>query len=107
LKRKKFRKSLNAIFPDELVTSAPKSLVALVHVRPSKDGAANCCVVTRAMLFLTPSGLVKNDAPSSVTALRLTSANRTRRSTWLLAPSSRIRSSETIPLSSQRSRRRR
>ena len=35
-----------------------------------------------------PVGLVKNDAPSSVIALRLTSANRTRSSTWLLgAPS--------------------
>ena len=31
-----------------------------------------------------PVGLVKNDTPSSVSALRLTSAKRTRSSTWLL-----------------------
>ena len=47
-------------------------------------GAGNCCVVMRPIVFLTPVGLVKSDAPSSVIALRLTSAKRTRSSTWLL-----------------------
>ncbi len=67
-----------------LVTSAPKSELPFVHSSCSKPGAAYCPVVTRPIVFFTPVGLVKYDAPSSVRALRLTSANRTRSSTWLL-----------------------
>ena len=34
------------------------------------------------MVLLMPVGLVKSDMPNSVSAMRLTSANRTRSSTW-------------------------
>ena len=85
LKRNRFRKSLNVNLPSALVTSLPKSPFALVHCSASKPGAGNCWVVVRAMVFLMPVGLVKNEAPSSVRALRLTSAKRTFSSTWLLA----------------------
>ena len=65
---KKFRKSLKiSLFP-------PLWL--------SKVGAGYCPVVTRPMtLWNWPSGLVKKLTPSSVSALRDTSANRTRSST--------------------------
>ena len=66
LKRNRFRKSPNVSFPS------------------SNSGALNCCVVVRPTQLSKPLGLVKNDAPSSVIADRLTSANRTFSSTWLL-----------------------
>jgi hypothetical protein len=78
------RKSLNVNLPVALVTSLPKLLLALLHWRSVKPGPGTWSVWTRASTFLTPSGLVKKEAPSSVIALRLTSANRTRSSTWLL-----------------------
>ena len=58
---------------------------SLNTTRPSsKTGAANCCVLVRP-IHRSSSPLVKNEAPSSCSALRLTSAKRTRSSTWLLA----------------------
>jgi hypothetical protein len=74
LKRNRFRKSLKVTFPSALVTSLPKSPFAFVQFKPSKVGAGNCSVVVRAILFLMPVGLVKSETPSSVIALRLTSA---------------------------------
>ena len=75
------RKSLNVNLPAALVTADPKSPLPFVYCNPSNEGAGNCCVVDRAITFLMPVGLVKRPAPSSVNALRLTSAKRTCRST--------------------------
>mgnify|MGYP003334965235 CR=1 FL=1 len=62
----------------------PKALLSLLYLRSSNPGAANCCVVTRPIVLRTPVGLVKNETPASVSALRLTSAKRTLNSTWLV-----------------------
>jgi hypothetical protein len=89
------RKSLNVNLPDDSVTSEPKSPLSLDQLMSSKLGAGNCCVVTRPSVLLMPVGPVKSDMPSSVSALRLTSAKRTRSSTWLLRGPSCTRRSDT------------
>ncbi len=75
------------IEPDALVTSAPKSLLALVASSPANPGAATCPVVTRPIVFLMPVALVNIDTPSCSAAVCVTSAKRTCRSTcWLWLP---------------------
>src|SRR4051812_22977817 len=93
LNRNTFRKSLNVIFPVADVTSLPQLELALVTARSENDGGENCWVLVLTMLFLMPNGAVRRLTPSSVIALRDTSANRTRSSTWLLGAPSRIWSS--------------
>ena len=55
--------------------------------RSSKPGAENCWVVARPHVFQIPRPEVNRDTPSSLSARRLTSANRTCNSTcWLSLP---------------------
>ena len=87
LRMNRFRKSLNVYLPLAVATCAPNlngSAPVLVAFSSSYPGAENCCVVTRPRVLLMPVGLVNSEMPSSVSADRLTSANRTFSSTWLV-----------------------
>src|SRR5262249_22228346 len=88
--RERLRKTLKSSLPEADATWLPKTLhfldgvSVLLHSSSFKPGDGNCSIVTRPMILLMPSGLMQIDMPASVIADRLTSAKRTRRSTWLL-----------------------